>query len=99
MTAPLEFPLPDRISVSDDPALLRFLRDHADAPVDVTATHLRRIDTPLLQLLLAAAADRRARNVPFRLTGLRPDQAAQLSALGVSDALLTQDLLNLQGAE
>ena len=90
MTAPLEFTLPERISVTGDNALLPFLRDNPDGPVDVSFARLRRLDTPLVQLLLVAAADRRARDVPFRLTGLRPDLAAQLSMLGVTDALINQ---------
>ena len=89
MTAPLEFILPDRISVASDNALLPFLRNNPDAALDVSALRLRRLDTPLVQLLLAAAADRRARGIPFRLTSVDPDLAAQLSALGVTDALLS----------
>jgi anti-anti-sigma regulatory factor len=88
MIAPLEFALPERLSVTEENALLPFLRANPEAPVDVSTARLRRIDTPLVQVLLAAAADRRARGVPFRLTGVSPDQAAQLSALGVTDALL-----------
>ena len=41
-----------------------------------------------MQTLLAAAADRRARGISFCLTGVSPDQAEQLSALGVTVALL-----------
>lgn len=88
MTAPLEFALPERISVTGENALLPFLRAHTDAAVEVSMAGLRRLDTPLVQLLLAAAADRRARGIPFGLTGVSPEQAAQLSTLGVTGALL-----------
>lgn len=88
MTAPLEFTLPERISVTAENALLPFLNAHPDAAVEVSATALRRMDTPLLQVLLAAAADRRARGIPFRLTGIGAEQMAQLAALGVTGALL-----------
>lgn len=87
MTAPLEFTLPERISVTGENALLPFLHAHRDA-VEVSAARLRRLDTPLVQVLLAAAADRRTRGIPFRLTGLAPEQAAQLAALGVTAAML-----------
>ena len=88
MTAPLEFTLPERISVTAENALLPFLRTHADAAVEISIAALRRLDTPLVQTLLAAAADRRARGISFCLTGVSPDQAEQLSALGVTGALL-----------
>lgn len=89
MTTPLEFTLPERLSVVEKNALLPFLRDNPDAPVDICAARLRRLDTALVQALVVAAADRRARGVAFRLTGLTPDQAAQLSALGVTEELLS----------
>ena len=100
MTAPLEFTLPERISVTAENALLPFLRAHPDAAVEVSAAALRRLDTPLVQVLLAAAAgsaqltgrpaaaDRRNRGIPFCLTGLGAEHAAQLSVLGVTGALL-----------
>ncbi len=91
MTATLEFALPDRLAVAEENALLPFLRANPHAALDVSAAGLRRIDTPLIQCLLAAAADRRARGVPFRLTGLTADQADQIRALGVTD-----DMLDLQ---
>lgn len=88
MSAPLEFTLPERISVTGENALLPFLQANRDAAVAVSAARLRRLDTPLVQVLLAAAADRRARGIPFRLIGLAPEQAAQLAALGVTAAML-----------
>lgn len=89
MTALLEFKLPERLSGAEENGLLPFLRDNPDAPLDVSAVRLRRIDTPLVQVLLAAAADRRARGVALRLTGLSADQAEQIRALGVTEAMLT----------
>jgi anti-anti-sigma regulatory factor len=92
MPSTVEFELPERLSVVAENALLPFLRQNPDAPLAISARRLRRIDTPLVQLLLAAAADHRARGVPFRLTGLSPDQAAQLALLGVTPALLETEV-------
>ena len=89
MTSTLEFALPERVSVAGENALMPFLRDNPDAAVSVSAARLRRMDTPLVQALLAIAADRRARGVPFTLSGLSPDHAAQLAALGVTDAMIS----------
>ncbi len=88
MTATLEFELPERLSVVEGNAFLPFLRDNPDAALTVSAARLRRVDTLLVQCLLAAAADRRARGVAFRVTGLTADRADQLRALGVTDEML-----------
>lgn len=88
MPSTIEFELPERLSVTGENALLPFLRQNPDAPLAISALRLRRLDTPLVQLLLAAATDRRARGVDFRLIRLSPDQAAQLAALGVTPAHL-----------
>lgn len=92
MPSTVEFALPERIAVAGENALLPFLRQNPDAPLAISAARLRRIDTPLVQLLLAAAADRRARGVPFRLTQLSPAQAGQLAALGVTADLLETEV-------
>lgn len=89
MIETLEFELPERVLVAQHNALLPFLRDNPDVAVNVSAARLRRIDTPLVQALLAVAADRRARSVPFALTGLSPDNAAQIALLGVTDAMIS----------
>lgn len=93
MTAMLDFELPERPRVAEDPTFLSFLRANADAGISVSAARLRKLDTPLVQLLLAAAAQWRARGLPFRLTGLPPDRVDQLRALGV-----TPDMLPLETA-
>jgi anti-anti-sigma regulatory factor len=88
MTGTLEFDLPERLSVVEENAFLPFLRANPHAALTVSAARLRRMDTALVQTLLAAAADWRARGVPFTLTGLSPDRADQLRALGVTDDML-----------
>ncbi|MFZ1470244.1 MAG: hypothetical protein WAT09_14875 [Paracoccaceae bacterium] len=89
MTPALEYVLPERLCAVEDRTLLPFLTSHRDMPVDICARQLRRLETPVLQILLAAAADRRARGVPFRLTGVSRAQAAQLAGLGVTAAMLS----------
>ena len=92
MPSTIEFELPERLSVTGENGLLRFLRQNPDAPLAISALRLRRLDTPLVQLLVAAAADHRARGVAFRLTRLSPDQAGQLAALGVTEAHLETEV-------
>ncbi|MCB6176784.1 STAS domain-containing protein [Rhodobacter sp. Har01] len=88
----IDFDLPERVSVAGDNALVPFLRQHPDAPLRIHANRLRRLDTPLVQTLLAAAADRRRRGIDFVLTGLSSAQADQLAALGVTTAVLPMEL-------
>lgn len=88
----IEFELPERLSVAGENALLPFLRQHSDTAVTVSCTGLRRLDTPLVQVLVAAAADRRARGIAFRLIGVSPAQSAQLALLGITPALLEYEI-------
>lgn len=92
MPSTIEFELPERLSVTGENGLLPFLRQNPDAPLAISALRLRRLDTPLVQLLVAAAADHRARGVAFRLTRLSSDQAGQLAALGVTEAHLETEV-------
>lgn len=92
MASTVEFELPERISVARDPEFLAFLAQHASAPVDVSAVRLQRLDTPLLQCLLAAAADWRARGLALRLTGVSADLASVLHLLGVTPSHLVMEL-------
>src|SRR5690606_25182801 len=82
--SPHIFCLPDRISVSEENALMPFLQASRDAPVEIAAAGLQRFDTRLIQSLIAAAADWRARGFDFRITGLGPDHAEVLARLGVT---------------
>lgn len=87
----IDFDLPDRVSVAGDNPLVPFLRQNPDAALRITATRLRRLEVPLVQTLLVAAADRRRRGIGFVLAGLTPTQADQLAALGVTPAMLTME--------
>lgn len=91
MTSMIDFDLAERVRVTGDNPLVPFLRRNPDVPVRIRAARLRRLDTPLVQLLLAAAADRRRRGVGFVVEGLSPAQRAVLAALGVTDAVLPME--------
>jgi anti-anti-sigma regulatory factor len=91
MPQTFDFDLAERVSVTGDNALVPFLRDNPDLPLRLSARRLRRMDTPLVQLLLAVAADRRRRGVPFALCDLSPAQADLLASLGITDAVLPME--------
>lgn len=92
MTSMIDFDLAERITVTGNNPLVPFLRENPDMPVRISAARLRRLDTPLVQLLLAAAADRRRRGVGFVVTGLSPAQRDLLTSLGVTDAVLPMEV-------
>lgn len=98
LMTPLVFTLPDRISVTEANALLPFLREHTEVPVEISAVRLSRLDTLLVQTLLAAAADRQARGIGFCLTDLAPDLAAGLAGFGVTQEQLSYQHSGPQGA-
>lgn len=87
----IEFDLPERVSVTGDNALIPFLRQNPDTAVRISAGRLRRLDTPLVQVLLAAAADRRRRGLDFVVSGLSEGHVDQLAALGVTQAVLPME--------
>jgi anti-anti-sigma regulatory factor len=89
MSDPAVFTLPARISVTSDTALVAFLAASRGHDTVIQAGALRRLDALLLQVLLAAAADRRAAGVRFRVTGLAPALADQATDLGLTPDLLT----------
>lgn len=88
MTGSITLVLPERVDLVGDPAIAAFLHAHRNRPVEVSARALRRIDSLLLQFLIVAAADWRARGLPFRLTGLSPSQADLLALLGIGPGIL-----------
>jgi anti-anti-sigma regulatory factor len=91
MTTTIDFELAERVSVTGDNALVPFLRQNPDVPVRLSARRLRRLDTPLVQVLLAAAADRRRRGVGFALCDVSPAQVDLLASLGVTEAVLPME--------
>ncbi len=91
MPQTLDFELAERVSVTGENALVPFLRANPDVALRLSTRRLRRMDTPLVQLLLAAAADRRRRGVGFTLCDVSPAQADLLASLGVTETVLPME--------
>lgn len=64
------FALPEVLRPAEDDSLQAFLRDNATSAVRIDASRLRRLDTPLIELLLIGAKEWRAKALPFELVGL-----------------------------
>lgn len=83
------FSLPDRAEGIALAGLQDFLRAHQSLPVQLSAAAWRRLDTRLLQYLIAVSQDWTARNLGFVLADVPSPQAAILSLIGVTPDLLT----------
>lgn len=80
--------LPDRVDLGTDSGLHAFLVAHAEAPVRLSAVGLRRLDTRLIEYLIAVARDWAARGQAFALGDLAPAQAKALVRIGVTPDIL-----------
>ena len=80
--------LPERVDSIADSGMHAFLLAHPHAPVRLSAAGLRKLDTRLIEYLLAVARDWAARGVGFVLCDLAPPQAKVLTLLGITPALL-----------
>lgn len=80
--------LPERVELVADSGLHAFLLAHAEAPVRLSAAGLRRLDTRLIEYLIAVARDWAARGQGFTLGDLAPAQAAALLRIGVTAEIL-----------
>jgi anti-anti-sigma regulatory factor len=92
--APSIFNLPDRYSFDEDTTLRVFLQENSDRKVMISAQNLRRIDSLLVQYLIAAARRWMGRGLSFQVIHLRAELARSLALLGV-----TPDLLAWSAAE
>lgn len=82
------FTLPDRIETIAESELHAFLLANQTAPVRLSAASLRRIDTRMLQYLIIVAQDWALRNIAFVVCDVKAPQAAMLTLIGVTQALL-----------
>ena len=92
--APSIFNLPDRYSFDEDTTLRVFLQENSDRKVMISAQNLRRIDSLLVQYLIAAARRWAGRGLSFQVIHLRAELARSIALLGV-----TSDLLAWSAAE
>lgn len=83
------FSLPDRAEGIALSGLQAFLLAQQSEPVRLSAAAWRRVDTRLVQYLMAVSQDWASRKVDFLLGDVPAPQAAILSLIGVTPELLT----------
>ena len=69
--------------------LIDFLKAHRTQPVRLDAAALDRVDTLLVQMLVAAGRDWAGRGLGFEVTGVGARLAADLAQIGLTGAHLT----------
>ncbi|NPD16189.1 hypothetical protein HOY34_13390 [Xinfangfangia sp. D13-10-4-6] len=79
--------LPSRADPLADPSLAAFFHNNRDTALRVNAAGLRQFSGLLAELLLTEAADRRERGIPFAISGVSTLHRAQLTLLGLINAL------------
>ena len=82
------FALPERVELRAESGLHRFLLAHRDAAVRLSAARLRRVDTRVVQYLMAVARDWADRGLGFVVSDIAAPQAAVLTLIGVTPELL-----------
>ncbi len=87
------FALPDRADGIASSGLQAFLLAHSSDALRLSARGWRRLDTRLVQYLIAVSQDWGDRKLGFQITDMPAPQAALLTLIGV-----TPDLMNWQEA-
>lgn len=82
------FHLAEKYSFDEDTALKVFLRENAAVNIEISAQNLRRIDSLLVQYLIAAARAWAAKGLKFELTNLQSELGQALDRLGVHTGIL-----------
>lgn len=82
------YALPDRLETVAGSDLHAFLVAHQTDRVRISAAALRRMDTRLVQYLIAVARDWANRKTDFVLCDVPPKQAQILTLIGVTQSLL-----------
>lgn len=86
------FVLPEKAALDPSVGLAAFLRAHCTDPVRLQIQAVTAIDTRLLQYVIAASRDWKARGLDFEVAGVSPRLAAEFGRIG-----LTSDHLTWQG--
>lgn len=79
----------DKFSFDEDTALKVFLRENSDYSVEICAQNLRKVDSLLLQYLIAASRKWRGKGLNLFLTNLSPEVGNTLNLLGIRDEILS----------
>ncbi|MDT8856012.1 STAS domain-containing protein [Paracoccaceae bacterium Fryx2] len=80
--------MPERGGLGEARGLEAFLRDQVAAPVRLDASAVQRLDTLLLQYLLAAGRAWSRRGLGFEVTGVGAALGAELALVGLTPDLL-----------
>jgi anti-anti-sigma regulatory factor len=87
------FALQEDFTTAEDGEVRRFLLENRGFSVRIDTGNLRRIDTMLVELLLAAAASWRKRGLDFQLTRVSDANERVLAHLGITPNLLEREHL------
>jgi len=79
---------PDKFAFDEDISLKVFLRENTDSSIDLNAQNLRKIDSLLVQYLIAAAKAWQAKNLNLHLSQVPPALGDDLVRLGVEPQTL-----------
>ena len=79
----------DKFAFDEDTTLKVFLRENTDLSVEICAQNLRKVDSLLLQYLIAASQKWRSKGLSFSLTNLSPQVGNSLNLLGIHEDILS----------
>jgi anti-anti-sigma regulatory factor len=85
----LVYTLPERFAFDEDTSLKVFLREHKTSPVEINAMNLRKVDSLLLQYLIAAARVWQSNGLGFEITHLPQSLGDDLNLLGIDTHTLS----------
>jgi len=80
---------PEKFAFDEDTSLKVFLREHKGSSVEINAQNLRKIDSLLLQYLIAAARVWLANGQSFALTHVPGAMGNDLTLLGIDTQTLS----------
>lgn len=83
------YTLPDKFAFDEDTSLKVFLREHTTDAIEINGQNLRRIDSLLLQYLIAAARCWRNNGLSFELSHLPAALGDDLNLLGIDSQTLS----------
>ena len=85
---PQTYVIPERFAFDEDTSLKVFLRENQGAPVEISAANLRKIDSLLLQYLIAASRAWAARGLTFEIIQVPNDLNETFLQLGIPQTSL-----------